>query len=204
MKFEAYAGMGKLPVPGKLTRGRECIMQTTGNPNFPTPIPTMATLATLVNQAEAAYLQAKAGGPDDTAMMRVKVAALELAMKQFVGYVEAIANQNPATADAVIRSAGLFVKTRTTRQTSGFSVFPTGNPGEAKVVYKGVSRGSIEVQMSTDITSDANWRTIYMGTRGRIVRGELAVNTRYYFRARMITKNGPSEWSEVRIIYLPA
>ena len=193
-----------MPVPEKIAKLRKVILLTTGNTNFPSPVPTLATLTTLTNQAEAAYHKAKTGGPDDTSMMRNKVAALELALKQFAGYVEAIANTDLATAEAVILSAGFKVKGRKPRQVRLFGVKATGIPGEVKVTHKATPNAAYEIQISTDTSSEANWRPFTLTTKSSVVRGGLEPDTRYSFRGRVITKDGPGEWSEVRVVYLTA
>jgi hypothetical protein len=204
MKYVVVLGIGRRSVPAKVARLREVILQSTGNINLPSPIPTLATLTTLTNQAEAAYLKAKTGRPDDTANMRNKVAALELALKQFAGYVEAIANKDLATAETVILSAGFKVKGRKPRQVRTFDAKPTGIPGEVKVTHKAEPNAAYEFQISTDISNEANWRSFALTTKSRIVKGGLEPDTRYSFRGRVITKDGPGEWSEVRVVYLTA
>jgi hypothetical protein len=196
--------LDKLTRPQKIESTRFWVLQITGNPNFPTPSPTAATLATGANQLEAATLAAKGGGPDDWAAMRLKEEALNLLLRQFAGYVEITANANPAAAEAIILSAGLQVRSSSTRKVKPFSVKPTGNPGEVMLYLSGVSGGTVEFQISTDISSEANWKTFNVGTRRRITKGDLSYNTRYYFRARAVTSKGHTEWSEVCIVYLPA
>lgn len=188
----------------KLESTRFWITQLTGNANFPSPVPTAATMATGANQLEAAMLVAKGGGPDDTAVMRLKEEALDLLLRQFVAYVENTANANPNAAEAIILSAGLQVRKRYTRNVPEFGAVLTGKPGEIRVQHKAVSYGTFEFQISTDITKEENWVTFYAGTRGRVIKGDLAINTRYYFRVRVTSRDGRSDWSEVRSVYLPA
>jgi hypothetical protein len=195
-------GLAKMSPPKKLEFIRFCVTSLTGNPNFVSPIPTAATMATTANNAEAALMAAKGGGADDKANLRVKLAALDLVMRQFASYVDTIANANPTTAEAVILSAGLQVKSKGTRTVREFDIFLTGRPGEVEIRHKSVKRGVIEFQICTDLTNEANWFTFETGTRGRILKRDLLVNTRYYFRARTIDKNGRSAWSEVRSVFI--
>jgi hypothetical protein len=78
----------------------------------------------------------------------------------------------------------------------------TGNPGEAEAYQKGSRRCTFEFQICTDLTNEANWVTFEVGTHGRVVKGGLAPNTRYDFRARVIDKNGRSAWSDVRSVFV--
>lgn len=204
MKYVVVLEIGRRSVPAKVARLREVILQSTGNVYLLSPIPSLDTLSTLTNEVETAYLKAKTGGPDDTASMRSKVAALESALKQFAGYVEAIANKDLATAEAVILSAGFKVKGRKPRQVRTFDAKPTGIPGEVKVTHKAEGNAAYEFQISKDISNEANWRPFALTTKSRIVKGGLEPDTRHFFRGRVITKDGPGEWSDVRVVYLPA
>jgi hypothetical protein len=142
------------------------------------------------------------GGRDDKANLKLKIAALDLCLHQFATYVENVANANPATAETVVISAGLEVKSKVRHTVVAFDAFLTGNPGEVQVVHPGILRGVIEFQICTDITNGANWATFEISTRARVIKSGLTPNTRYYFRARTIGKNGPSAWSEVISVFV--
>ena len=188
----------------KLESMRFWISQITGNANFPSPLPTAATMAAGANQLEAAALVAKGGGPDDTAAMRLKEEAANLLMRQFAAYVENTANATPASAEAIILSAGLQVRKGYSRTKRVVDAMLTGKSGEIRVQHEAVRGATYEVQISTDISKEENWSTFYAGTRSRVTKGGLTPNTRYYFRVRVTSRDGRSDWSEVRSVYLPA
>ena len=187
-----------MPIEKKIVKTRFIVTSMTGNANFGTPSPTLATITTNVNALEAAHIAAKGGGKDDTANMRAKEAVLDLSLKLLGYYVEIIASANPANAEAIILSAGMDVRGKGGNKVRGFEVSATGNIGEVRLQREGVIRGSYEYQMSIDISTDANWQRIYSGTRNRFVKSGLASGTRYYFRAAGIDKNGLSPWSSVK------
>jgi hypothetical protein len=194
--------MTLLSIIQKIARIRLIITKMTGNPYFTSPNPTLAVVATATNNLEAAEIKAKTGGKEDTANMYDKEEILDQLVKQLSVYVESVANNNPATAETVILSSGFEIKSKGTREVLYFTVVPTGNPGEVRLQIKAGNRVVYEFQISIDITNEANWHTFNIGTRSRIVKGELAPNTRYYFRARTLGSTGPSEWSEIRSVYL--
>jgi hypothetical protein len=130
--------------------------------------------------------------------MRAKEAVLDLSLKLLGYYVEIIASASPANAEAIILSAGMDVRGKGGNIARGFEVSATGNVGEVRLQRESVSRGSYEYQVSTDISSDANWQRIHIGTRARVVKGGLVSGTRYYFRSACIDKNGLSPWSAVK------
>jgi hypothetical protein len=203
MKFLVKLGISGLPIFQKIDKSKIITLLMTGNPNFPSPIPTMATVTQITNQLETATtVKGKSGSKSDTTAMRKKEEDLDLALKQLASYVESVANQNEDTAEAVIQSAGMEVRSRITRVQAVLLAILTGNPGEVRLVHKAGKRVSYEFQMCTDLTNEANWRTIAATTLSKtIVRG-LAPNTRYYFRARMIGSDGPKPWSDVRSVYV--
>ncbi len=198
MKTIATLGLAGLSVSRKIEKSRFIVVSITGNANFPTPNPTLATITANINALETAHIAALGGGADDTANKHVKETLLELSLKQLAAYVESIANATPLTAEAIVLSAGLGVKGKGGMVAREFEVRPTANPGEVKISHKAVKRGSYEYQIATDVSSESNWKNFYSGTRGRIVKNGLVSGTRYYFRSAVIDKNGHSPWSEVK------
>ena len=200
MKAVVSLGASHLSIPKKIVKSRFIVSSMTGNANFTTPSPTLAVITTNVNALEAASLVAQSGGVDDTANMRVKEAILDLSLKSLGAYVEGIANASPLSANAIILSAGMDVKGKGGKVVREFVVNITGNPGEVKLVRKGIKhgKGSYEFQMTTDPSNEASWQKIYTGTVGSFVKGGLISGTRYHFRATAIDKNGFNPWSEVR------
>ncbi len=196
-------GLSRLPIPRKITKARYVVVSMTGNANFTTPNPPLATVTTNVDDLEAAKIAADGGGPDDTANMHAKEAVLDMSLKLLGAYVEDVANVNPLNAEAIILSAGMEVKGKGGNVIQDFDVRTTDNPGEVKLQRKGVDRGTYEFQMCMDPSVEANWQKIYQGTRGRIVKNGLTSATKYFFRAAAIDKNGPSAWSDVKSILVP-
>lgn len=204
MKFLVKLGISRMTILQKIDTSRHFTLSMTGNVNFPSPIPTLTVVATTTNQLEAAVLKAKGGSKSDTTAKRDKEEDLDLLLIQLAAYVQGVANQNEGTAEAVIQSAGMDVRSKSTRTIRDFEVFLTRVSGEVRLQYKAVKRGAYEFQICTDLTNEANWTTFEAGTRGRVVKSGLALNMRYYFRARVITPAGRSEWSEVRSVYVAA
>ena len=195
-------GLARLSKPAKVVFTRSLVTQATGNPNFVSPTPTLTAMASGANVFEAAMLAARSGGPDERAVARAKEELLDSLLRQFFSYVQLTANANPAAAEAIVLSAGLQVKSKGVRNVPTFYVKLTGNPGEVEAFQKGTGHCTFEFQICTDLTNEANWVTFEVGTRGRVVKGGLAPNTRYYFRARVIDKNGRSGWSDVRSVFV--
>jgi len=197
MKTIVKMGLSRIPIEKKIVKTRFIVTSMTGNVNFTTPSPTLATITANVNALESASLAAKGGGKDDTANMYAKEVTLDLSLKSLGAYVEGIANASPVNARAIILSAGMEVKAKGSHAAVDFAVQPKGQ-GTVKVICKASPRAVYEFQMTTDPTNAASWERISSSTRGRIVKSELNSGTRYYFRAAVLDKNGQGPWKEVK------
>src|SRR5258708_25791293 len=132
MKTLVKMGLSQMPIEKKIVNTRFMVTSMTGNANFGTPNPTLATITTNVNALEAASIAAKGGGKDETANMRAKEAVLDLSLKLLGYYVEGIASANPANAEAIILSAGMDVKGKGGNVSHTFEVAATGNVGAVR------------------------------------------------------------------------
>jgi hypothetical protein len=197
MKAVVALGLGRLSISKKIEKARFIVASMTGNANFTTPNPSLATITAYVNALEAACIAAQGGRAHDTANMYAKEVVLDLSLKSLGAYVEGIANATPLIAASTILSAGMNVKAKGGKVAHDFGVKVTGNAGEVKLVHLSVKRGSQEFQMTTDPGTEASWARIYCGTRASFVKTGLTSGTRYYFRATAIDKNGQRPWSAV-------
>lgn len=186
-----------MSVPHKIENDRFIVTSMTGNPNFSTPSPTLASITTAINALETAYLTAQGGGVDDTAMMHARQDALDALMKTLGYYVEGIANNNPLTAEAVVLSAGMAIKNSSTRQAREFSVDPGEHPGEVWLQTKYARNASFVWQMSTNPLNETDWNIIGVSTQSSFAKTGLTSATRYYFRVAVVDKNGQGPWSHV-------
>jgi hypothetical protein len=191
-------GFAPLSVSLKVEKARGIVNGMTNNTHFPTPVPPLDTVTTLINELEAAQLAAASGGPEDTAHRDVKEHELELALKALAAYVENIANVNPTAAEEIILSAGLTVKNRAARVAEDFEVKATGKPGEITVSKRHPRFTFVIVQMTATPEDESTWATIYSSSRGRFTKSGLNSGTRYYFRAAVHDRDGQGPWSEVK------
>ena len=81
MKTLVKMGLSQMPIEKKIVNTRFMVTSMTGNANFGTPNPTLATITANVNALEAASIAAKGGGKDETANMRAKEVVLDLSLK---------------------------------------------------------------------------------------------------------------------------
>lgn len=189
--------LAKLSVPHKIEKARFIVTSMTGNAAFTTPNPTLAIITTNINALETGHLAAKGGGTDETANMHSKEFVLELSLKSLAAYVEGIANTNPVTAEAVVLSAGMNIKTPATQNPRDFHVKPGDIPGEVKLSTKHEPNSTFIWQMCNDPAVEANWLTIGQATQANFVKSGLTSGARYYFRVAVVGKDGQGAWSNV-------
>lgn len=190
--------LSRLSVPEKIEKSRFIVSSMTTNAFFiapnPVPIPTLAVITADVNALETAYIAAKGGGKDETAMMHAKEEVLNKDLLILAAYVQMVSNNNGANAEAVALSSGMDIKHIPVHTAHEFSVSSTGRPGEIKTVTRYFNRSVFHWQMSTD---GITWQTIGMTTRAKLIKGGLVSGQRYYFRVAVIDKEGQGPWSNV-------
>ena len=196
MRTVVVLGFAHLSISEKIGRARSVVTSMTGNPAFATPSPALTVITAAINACDAAYVAALKGSVDDTANMHAKEAFMEMQLRLLCNYVEGIANANPATAEAVVLSAGLRVKAKPGRVAREFHATATEVPGEVKLVTRFVQRATFIWQMCTD-ASLAAWETIGQATRGSMLKTGLIPGHVYYFRVAVVDKDGQGPWSEV-------
>lgn len=197
MKKQVALKLSRLSIASKIEKTRFIVTSMTGNANFPTPSPTLASVTANVNTLETAHLTALGGGTDDTANMHAKEVLLDLSLKLLAAYVEGIGNLNPITAESVILSSGMELKIQPVHTAREFSVSITDNPGEVKLSTKYSPNATFIWQITTNPSEEDGWEQINQTTRAKLVKSGLESGTRYYFRVTKVDKFGIHPWSNV-------
>ena len=92
----------ELAVSAKITYGRDRVVDMTGNPNFVTPLPSLATVTTVTDDLETKQLAAEGGGTAQIAARDAAELVWDNTMRQEADYVDTIAQGNVV----IITSAG--------------------------------------------------------------------------------------------------
>lgn len=114
------------------------------------------------------------------------------------GYVQGIADANPAKALQIVQSSGFEMKVVTPHSKGDFTVRNTKLSGTMKLavnvkkVTGGSKRASFKWQMSTD---NATWTELPSTLKGSTTASGRTPGTIYFFRFLVILKNGESSWS---------
>jgi hypothetical protein len=125
----------------------------------------------------------------------VKLVTLHTDLVHVVVYVQLVADADPSTAEAVIQSAGLFVRKQVVHTKAPLEAEPGEVPGSATLSAKSAGRrAAYEWQFSTD---QKNWTNAPSTLQAKTVIVGLTSATTYYFRCRPILKTGESAWSQV-------
>lgn len=191
----------RLPVPEKLTKGRQIITSVTGNPKFTNPVPPVATLTTAINELEAAYAAAqtaKHAWRNAVDVQTAKSDAVDQVFSQCASYVESVAGAD----ESVISSAGMDPKSTGGAPTlpeppTGIEVTEGDHEGELDISWDSVSNAkSYLIQRSTDPNNSANWTHAGTSTKSSTTIAGLASGTRYWFRVCAVGAVGQSGWSD--------
>lgn len=181
-----------------LERWRIVITKMTGNPNFPTPVPSLADQTIMCDTLEVGIQDADSGDHNKIALRDEIFDDAKDMFRLVVYYVTQIAQGNAE----IIRSAGLQVK-----EGRGPSHVPA-QVQNLKAVYYGVAKikllwRSVGVQPHYNIertTDPVNgpWTMVGIGTfRTRFVVEDLTPGVEYYFRVSADNSLGQGEVSEV-------
>ena len=96
------SGFIQLTVPAKIIYSRDRVVEMTGNPNFVTPNPSLATVTTVTDDLETKELAAQGGGSAQIIARDAAALVWDNTMRALADYVDSIALGNTV----IINSAG--------------------------------------------------------------------------------------------------
>jgi len=111
----------ELAVSAKITYGRDRVVDMTGNPNFVTPNPSLATITSVTDDLETKQLAAEGGGAAQFIARDAALLVWDNTMRSCADYVDSI-----ALGDTVKISSAGFTATDTARTPHGLPAKPTG------------------------------------------------------------------------------
>ena len=196
--IESYTGFSKLSHNDFDNTAQAIVAALTGNANFPTPTPTLAT----VNGSILAYQAALAmpdGQPRD-AQVAATLATLSKELEQLARNLEL----TPNVTDAMLATSGFEM-----RKTPTFTTEPVTAPGNMRLKQTGVS-GVVQVMCDAvnraqayelQYTLDPNagpWTDggTFASTRGIGITG-LTRGKDYWARIRAVGPNGAAAWKAI-------
>jgi hypothetical protein len=188
----------------------QIVTAMTGNANFTTPNPTLATVTGLVTTAQtkiAAQLAAKTAAEAATTDSDAALTALRGTLAQLAAYVE-----NAAGGDAVkIQSAGMSVRAAAAPigvlgQVQNLAVTAGDDEGELDATWDPVNGAkSYQVQTSPDPITPTSWQDVAPVAKSRKGLSGLTSGARVWLRVRAISSKEENNgaWSDPAVKTVP-
>jgi len=170
----------------------------TDNAWFPTPSPTLASVKTKNDDLKDAQVAAKSKAPGGVQARNAKKAILIKAVYALRDYCQSICDANPELAETIALSALFHVKKVAIKQKRTFQVKQL-NSGSVELSsgVKGHQRAH-EWCMSYSPDDPVSWYVtiIPATTKAKTVVDNIKPGAKVYFRHRVNTKDGPSDWDQ--------
>jgi hypothetical protein len=161
---------------------------------FPSPTPTLTVFLADISALSTAEVNAKTRAVGMVAIRDDKLQVVVADMHQLHGYVQQLASANPAQAQIIAENAAMALRKTAVRHKSDLAVTQIVS-GQVKVVAKAVlGARSHEWQFSTD--GGKTWTNAAPSTQASVTISGLQPGVLTTFRQRVITKTGPSDWSQ--------
>jgi hypothetical protein len=188
----------KLPrkVPDLIKLAQAIVTTMTGNANFATPEPPLASVTVATNDLMVAETATQARTRGAAATRNDKRSTLLQLLEQVKGYIQKTADANMENGAAIIQSAGVSVKKPAVRTPRTFEAKPGAVSGSVKLVAKSAShRASYEWQYSTD--GGKTWLSAPVTLQAKTTISGLTPGGTVTFRYRGVTKTGEGDWSQL-------
>ena len=173
----------------------ECL---TGNASYVTPIPSVATLKAAADGLVTANAKAKGGGTIAVWDRNSQRDDAEQLVDQLVTYVRVTVRAqagDPASAIAMILSAGLSVRKHTRRPKAALAAKYGAVSSEVRLVALAIAQTAIYFwEYSLDQTT---WTSVPQTLKARVTLTGLTPAKVYYFRFRAQTRKGMGDYSAV-------
>ena len=184
-----------------ITKAKLIRKSMSGNPFFPSPPISVAVNGAFDNDIKTLDTAEVAASARTKGAAQARDAAKQVVlndMHALQGYVQTVADFNPAKAEEIIESAGFDVKIASPHSKDDFIATNTKVSGTVKLAVnvkkatEGTRRGFFKWQYSTD---NMNWTEAPSTLRGSTNISKLTALTTYYFRYLVVLKGGESSWS---------
>lgn len=196
-RIKVSLGLSGMSAPELIEFALHIVTKMTGNAFFPTPSPSLGNLYNAAIALQSAFDQAQGGGTQQTAVMHQKREALETMLTAEGHYAEDIANDPlnaAAGAEAIILSAGMIAKRFSPHQKRVFTVDRGELSGTVVLTAEHAKRGFHEWQYSLDASKPDGWVDAASTLKASISISGLESTKQYFFRHRLVLKEGPGAW----------
>jgi len=164
---------------------------------FPAPTPPMAQFAVHISDLDAAETatHTRAKGTVETRDAKLAIVVSDLVLLR--GYVQQLADADPANAAEIAQKAGMTIRKPTTLTKGPLTAKPSKTVSGSVVVSAKVTvpRESHEWQYSLD--GGKTWVDAPPTLQAKTTIGGFTPGATVYFRHRALTKTGRDDWSTV-------
>jgi hypothetical protein len=189
----ATLGLPK-PVPALLVVAQNIEKKMTGNPNFPSPIPTLAEFGIAIGDLQSAETLALGRTKGAVTLRNEKRTALVAVIQRLRTYVQSVADLDGTNAASIITSAGFAVRKTPTRTARVFHAAPGPVSGTADIVAPSAARrASYEWQYSTD--GGKTWVALPPTLQAKTSIAGLTPGSSAEFKYRAVIRTGAADWS---------
>jgi hypothetical protein len=189
-------------VPALLAAGEAIVLAMTGNPSFPDPTPSMASVAAALadlRDAEVATLTRTRG---TVAARDAKRAVLVGLLVRLKAYVQGVADADPEQAESLIHGAGMNVRKSGAFAKPELAVRPGALTGTVRMAVRSAGdRACYEWAWSRD--GGATWQLAPATLQARTVLTGLPVGSTCALRFRPVTPAGEGNWSQPVLLLVP-
>ena len=203
MRYQINLGLRQQSVPVKIETGRSIIKKMSSSSFFaapnPLPHPTLASVDTVIDDMESAFLLTKDGSRLATQQLKKTVKAYVTAITELAHYVVDVANANPLQAEAIIVASGMQAKHFTKATIPDFSLKHGTLSGTVMLRVKATKRAVYIFEMSSGSVGSANelvWKIISIGSKASVTISNLTPATTYYFRYAKVINNEQTDFSD--------
>ena len=197
-KFLVKLALQRKSAEVKVEFGRTVHKNMNGNPNFTTPFPDLATLQTVTDDLDRAFVARKTGGPLQVAALHTAIAEFDAVMTNLGYYVNSIANGS----EEIIKSAGM--ETRKQKSPVGILTrverlvaYPLVKVGVIQLRWKRVyGKGSYNVYMKLDGETDDKYKLVGQPTSARLMLEGLKSAQYYWFVIEAVGTKGTGALSD--------
>ena len=185
-----------LTAPETILRARQIVTSMTGNANFTTPSPSLASITSAANASESAYEAALDGGHTLKYVAKLKLKTLTNGLVLLAAYVDNVSQGD----DAKILSSGMYVRAAKTPSPIPDQVIDLGATsgrlaGEVSLRWKKVNKAkTYRVEMSADAVN--NWTQQGLFTKAKCTLTGLNSGDLIWFRVFAIGAAGEGAASD--------
>jgi hypothetical protein len=196
--FKVKLALRRKNIETKVEFGRSVHDKMNSNVNFTAPNPSLATLKTVTDALEAAYIERQTGAHLAVTQMHDAEEVFDLLMTALGAYVDNVARGN----ESVIISAGMETKKRkspvgTPAKVENLRARPLDVAGTIRLLWKNVyGKYSYNVYLKAEGESDKQYRLIAQPTGSRLTLDGLQSGVYYCFRVEAIGAAGKGALSD--------